>query len=124
MRPFYRYGLVIVALFIYLQASAQKVVDFKDEHIRYMGRIGYQADSAKIFWSGSWVQINFKGTRAEVVMKDERGDDYFNVIIDGKTVVLHPDAEKRVYTLATGLANTQHSLIIFKRTEWADGTTL
>jgi lysophospholipase L1-like esterase len=124
MRAIYRSGLIIAFLLICLQASAQKVVGFKDEHIRYMGRIAYQADAAKIFWSGSWVQINFTGTEAKVELKDERGDNYFNIIIDGKTIVLHPDAEKRVYTLATGLANGPHSLIMFKRTEWADGTTL
>lgn len=124
MRSFYRYGLVVLALFTCLQVSAQKFVGFNDGHIRYMGRIAYQADAAKIFWSGSWMQINFKGTKAEVVLKDERGDNYFNVIIDGKIVVLHPDAEKRVYTLATGLPYGAHSLTIFKRTEWADGTTL
>src|ERR1700712_1730513 len=113
MRAFYRYSLVVVTLFMATAASAQKVVSFKDEHIRYMGRVAYQADAAKLFWSGTWVQINFTGTEAKVSIKDERGDNYFDVIIDGKVVVLHPDAEKRVYTLATGLANTQHSLVIF-----------
>ena len=124
MRAFYRYSIVVIALFVGLRANAQKIVDFKDEHIRYMGRVGYQADAAKIMWSGTWVQINFTGTEAKVSMKDERGDNFFDIVIDGKIVVLHPDAEKRVYTLATGLPYGPHNLFIFKRTEWADGTTL
>jgi lysophospholipase L1-like esterase len=124
MRAFYRYTLVVVALFIGLAADAQKVVGFKDEHIRYMGRVAYQADAAKLMWSGTWVQVNFTGTEAKVSLKDERGDNFFDIIIDGKIVVLHPDREKRTYTLATGLPNGAHSLFIFKRTEWADGSTL
>lgn len=124
MRALYCKYLIVVALFAGLKASAQKAVDFKDDHIRYMGRVGYQADAARLFWSGTYVQINFTGTEAKVTMKDERGDNYFDIIIDGKIVVLHPDAEKRTYTLATGLSNSAHTLTVFKRTEWADGTTL
>ncbi|RKR85534.1 lysophospholipase L1-like esterase [Mucilaginibacter gracilis] len=124
MRAFYKTGLIVIALFAFLQASAQKVVGFKDEHIGYMGRIAYQADAAKVFWSGSYMLINFRGTEASVTLKDERGDNYFNIIIDGKVIVLHPDAQKRTYQLAKGLAKGPHTLMIFKRTEWADGTTL
>ena len=102
MRKIYS-GFTFITLFICLQASAQKVVGFKDDHIQYMGRIAYQADAAKMFWSGSWITVNFNGTEAKVDLKDERGDNYFDVIIDGKIVVLHPDAQKRTYTLATGL---------------------
>jgi hypothetical protein len=124
MRLFTITGLVFISLCTAVQVRAQKIVDFKDEHIQYQGRVGYQDDAAKIFWSGTSMQINFKGTEAKVSLKDERGDNFFDVIVDGKIVVLHPDAEKRVYTLATGLPNGPHSLTLFKRTEWADGTTL
>src|ERR1700712_3116756 len=110
MRAFYRYCLVVIALFMATAASAQKVVGFKDEHIRYMGRVAYQADAVKLFWSGTWVQVNFTGTEAKVSMKDERGDNFFDIIIDGKIVVLHPDAEKRTYTLASNLRYGAHSL--------------
>ncbi|EHQ26081.1 electron transport complex, rnfABCdge type, D subunit [Mucilaginibacter paludis DSM 18603] len=123
-RPLYIIILWLVTLSGCVQVDAQKIVSFKDDNIRYMGRIAYQNDAAQLFWSGTSMQINFKGTEAKVSLKDERGDNFFNVIIDGKIVVLHPDAEKRTYTLATGLSNGPHSLSIFKRTEWADGTTL
>lgn len=126
MRALYRMGFVVMALALFtcLQVNAQKFTGFKDEHIRYMGRVAYQADAAKLMWSGSWVQVNFTGTEAKVSLKDERGDNFFDIIIDGKIIVLHPDAEKRTYTLATHLPYGAHNLTIFKRTEWADGSTL
>jgi lysophospholipase L1-like esterase len=124
MRALYRVSLVVLVLIAGLQTYAQKVVGFKDDHIRYTGRIAYQGDAAKLMWSGTMVQLSFTGTEVKVSLKDERGDNYFNIIIDGKVVVLHPDAEKRSYTLATGLPLGTHNLTIFKRTEWADGSTL
>jgi lysophospholipase L1-like esterase len=124
VRVFRLSGLLFILFCTIAQVRAQKIVGFKDEHIRYMGRVGYQVDAAKIFWSGTWIQINFKGTDVKVSLKDERGDNFFDIIIDGKIVVLHPDAEKRDYAVATGLPNVEHSLFVFKRTEWADGTSL
>ena len=117
-------GVLFISVFTITNVFAQKVVHFQDERITYSGRIGYQADAAKLFWSGSSMQINFKGTDAKLMMKDERGDNYFNVIIDGKIVVLHPDGQKRTYQLASDLSNGAHSLTIYKRTEWSEGTSL
>jgi hypothetical protein len=88
-----------------------------------MGRIAYKSDCATLYYSGTSLEINFTGTSVKALLKDERGDNYFNVIIDGKTVVLHPDSGKRVYTLATGLPAGNHSLQLYKRSEWGDGNT-
>lgn len=124
MRQFYIKALFIIGLFAVQQGDAQKIVDYKDEHIRYMGRVGYKDNAAQLYWSGTSLQVNFKGTEVKVLLKDERGDSYYNVIIDGKIVVLHPDTAKRLYTLASNLTPGVHNVELFKRTEWADGTTI
>lgn len=123
-RQIFTSALFIAFLITAAGLRAQKIIDFKDEHIRYTGRVAYKSDGAQIFWSGTSMEINFRGTEVKALMQDERGDNYFNIIIDGKIVVLHPDGEKRLYTLASGLSNNVHSLQIFKRTEWGDGSTM
>ncbi len=123
MRQFYIRVVFLIALFAGLQVKAQKIVSYNDTHIRYMGRVGYKDNAAQLYWSGTSVKVNFKGTEVKVLLKDERGDSYYNVIIDGKIVVLHPDTAKRLYTLASHLTAGIHSVELFKRTEWADGTT-
>ncbi|RYF49408.1 MAG: electron transporter RnfD, partial [Cytophagaceae bacterium] len=68
--------------------------------------------------------MNFKGTSAKATLKDERGENYFNVIIDGKvSSVLLLAKGKQEYTLASGLKPGAHTLELFKRTEWAMGKT-
>jgi lysophospholipase L1-like esterase len=70
------------------------------------------------------VKINFNGTGVQAILKDERGENTFNVIVDNKVVtVIHPDSSRQSYTLVSGLPAGKHSLELFKRTEWAMGKT-
>ena len=80
--------------------------------------------SAELSWTATTVSISFDGTGIRALLKDELGDNYYNVIVDGKvTMVLHPDNGKRLYTLASGLPPGVHNLELFKRTEWTMGKT-
>jgi hypothetical protein len=100
------------------------VIGSHDPHIRYSGRIILQDDAAELSWQATSVKINFKGTGVKATLKDEHGNDYWNVIVDDKVVsVLQPDSIKKEYTLATGLPDGNHTLELFKRTEWAMGKT-
>ena len=107
----------------YSQAEAQKVVSFQDTRVRATGRIAYKGDHSVLYYSGTSLEVNFTGTSVKATLKDERGENYFDVIVDGKTVVLHPDTVKRLYTLASGLSAGNHTLQLYKRTEWSDGNT-
>jgi hypothetical protein len=81
-------------------------------------------EAAELAWSASSVKINFKGTSVKATLKDEHGNDYWNVILDGKVVnVIKPDSFLKQYTLVSNLLDTEHSLELFKRTEWAMGKT-
>ncbi|WPU96299.1 SGNH/GDSL hydrolase family protein [Mucilaginibacter sabulilitoris] len=119
-----------IVLFLFLSAGvsnclAQSVVlKSKDNHIRYTGRINMTDEAAEFYWTGSSAKINFKGTGASVLLQDERGDNYFTVIVDDKVInTIHLDNTRRVYTLAEGLPDGTHSVELFKRTEWEMGKT-
>jgi lysophospholipase L1-like esterase len=113
----------VFLLLFAISASAQKIVDNADTRIRYQGRIGHQDGVAQLYWSGTSMEVNFTGSTVKALLKDERGENYFNIIIDGKITVLHPDTAKRLYTLASGLKAGNHTLLLYKRTEFSDGST-
>lgn len=123
MPAFYRSFLLLILLSTAISASAQKIVDNQDTRIRYTGRIGHKDGVAQLYWSGTSMEVNFTGSTVKALLKDERGENYFNIIIDGKITVLHPDTAKRLYTLATGLKTGNHTLLLYKRTEFSDGNT-
>lgn len=107
-----------------LCGRAQTTIRASDPHIRYTGRIAMTDSTAGLSWSASDVLVNFYGTGINATLKDERADNNYNIIIDGKvTGIFHPEAVKKTYALATGLSNGKHTLELFKRTEWAMGKT-
>ncbi len=55
-------------------------------------------------------------------MRESRGDNYYNVILDGDLIsIIRPDTVQKYYTLASGLSPGKHSVELFKRTEWDRG---
>src|ERR1700684_1919013 len=120
-----KYFLLFVITLAFTRVSAQTaVIPSHDTHIRYMGRINMLDEAAELSWSASSAKINFYGTGVKVTIRDEHGENSFNVILDGKIVsVLHPDTIQKEYTLAKGLPAGNHTVELFKRTEWAMGKT-
>jgi lysophospholipase L1-like esterase len=118
---------IFILLFFCLPLAAtaqQAVIKSDDSHIHYVGRVAVKEDAAELTWTGTAVKINFNGTGVKAILKDERGENTFNVIVDNKVVgVIHPDSSKQSYTLVSGLPAGKHSLELFKRTEWAMGKT-
>ncbi len=90
-----------------------------------MGRIGTDGNEAKIFyWPGTSVTLHFVGTSVKVKLKDERGENYFYVIVDDTIISkLKPDSTLRYYTIASGLKAKKHSLQLYKLTESKMGKT-
>ncbi len=103
---------------------SQSIIKSSDPHIHYAGRILFAPDAAEFIWSGSSATINFNGTDIKATLKDEGGENYFKVIVDGTVLPdIHLDTVKHSYTLAAGLPNRKHTLQLFKRTEWVRGNT-
>lgn len=119
--------LVSVLLFITIACSSQQkiVVDYTNPNIAYEGRIDTAGTgAADLYWSATSIKINFKGKSISALMKDERGKNYYNIILDGDSIfVLQPDTAKHYYQLASGLSDGKHTVEIFKRTEWDRGKT-
>jgi hypothetical protein len=120
----YKYFFCWAILAISLQCSAQTTIKSTDPHIRYSGRIAFTDSTAELSWTATEVMINFNGTGVSAVLRDERSDNNYNIIIDGKVMsVLHPEMAKKSYVLASGLPAGKHTLELFKRNEWAMGKT-
>jgi hypothetical protein len=104
--------------------SQQVFIAAKDNHIAYEGRIPFQQDAAILTWPGTSVYIHFKGKEISGIFKEADTSNYYNVIIDHTTIYkFHFDTIKQAYILAAGLPDTDHTLQIFKRTEWDKGRT-
>ncbi|WP_321280829.1 SGNH/GDSL hydrolase family protein [Marinifilum fragile] len=121
------YYLLIVLYVIFAGCSKQQslFVPFSNSEIKYSGRIDTASvDHAELYWSGSSIKINFEGESLSALMKDEKGDNYYNIIIDKDSIVLfRPDTIKGYHELVTNLSPGKHIIELFKRTEWDRGTT-
>lgn len=87
----------------------------------YNGRFDFSdPQGPKCAWSGSNVELNFSGTEASVTLKST-GENWFQAIVDGN--VLQPFMVNSTSTvkLVTGLSNTNHHLVLWKRTEASQG---
>ena len=105
------------------ETKKEKFINFKSSNILYTGRVNLETDSAAIlYWPGTSIKLNFKGTGLKVLMQDENGKNYYDVILDNDSMfILRPDTFKNWYVLASGISDTEHSVEIFKRTEWRHG---
>ncbi|MGZ3765344.1 MAG: SGNH/GDSL hydrolase family protein [Mucilaginibacter sp.] len=121
-----KYFVVLLLFLANTLCCAQTVViKSHDPHIRYSGRVLMQDEAAELSWSGSSLKINFRGTGVRAALKDEYGVNYLNVIVDGKLIgVIQPDNTQNEYTLVSGLPAGDHTLELFKRTEWPMGKTI
>lgn len=103
-------------------AAAQTTVKFNDVHLHYMGRIQMTDTAAVLAWSGSSVKINFNGEGISFTTLDERADNYLIEILDGEVIgTIHEAKVKKNRNNIIGLAKGNHTLELFKRTEWTMG---
>jgi hypothetical protein len=71
-----------------------------DTLIRIVGRTTKTNDSVGIYWSGTSIKFRVKGDEVKADLRDERGQNYFNLIIDGRFKdYIKLDSGRRVYTL-------------------------
>ena len=116
---------LLIVCFEICIVQAQTFISAVDNKIQYEGRIGHNADSvASLSWPGSSVLITFEGTEVKALLKDEKGRNNYNVIIDHKKITkIELDTAKKFYTLARSLSAGKHTIELFKRTEAVWGTT-
>jgi hypothetical protein len=106
--------------FVSIGAFAQYIIKPNYPYINYEGRVNNSLDSTSIYWPGTSVQLNFKGTsNIKVKLKSTKEDAYFYVIIDdsiyAKIEVLK-DQPAHFYNVASNLRTTKHHLTLTKLT--------
>ena len=121
--------LPFILLSLLLACTPQKntlTINHTNPQIQYSGRIDTSSTKgAELFWSGTSIKFNFEGQTISALIEDEKGDNYYNVIIDNNDpFIFRPDTAKRYHQLASDLAAGEHSLEIFKRTEWDRGKSI
>jgi len=90
--------------------------------VHYLGRFD-TSDSAgpKFAWPGSAIVATFTGTGIAVQLADgstSSASNYFVVVVDGATPnAIQTNSATQAYTLASGLASGQHTIVLTKRTE-------
>ena len=93
-----------------------------DAGILYNGRFDFSDTlGPKCAWSGSSAELNFSGTEASVTIKST-GENWFQAIIDGQP--LDPfvvNSTTSTIKLISDLQNGVHNLVLWKRTEAAQG---
>ena len=86
--------------------------------LQYSGRIDYTNPKQPIFyWAGTAIKTNFAGTSLGVCFFDPKGDNYYNVFIDGTPYLIKCGKGDSLYSVATKLSNGTHALQITRRTD-------
>lgn len=89
-----------------------------------IGRVGVYEKMKEVYWPGSGLMATFNGSSIKAVLQDERGHNYFNVLIDDSLVnVIRIDTSKKTYVLASGLRQGEHTVQLLKRADWFRGKT-
>lgn len=118
--------LFVLFIILYQRVSAQQFIAHNDTSgIRYIGRVVMKNEHSELNWPGTSLSIRFTGTSISAVLRDERADNYYRVLVDGKTVrQFKPDSVEKTYLLADSLSSGEHELQLIKRTEYDRGKTL
>lgn len=105
-------------------SSAALKVPSNSDAIHYMGRIDHSDTASVFYWSGTSAEINFEGTSVKAILLDERGENYYNAIVDGDSVIMiRTTGDKESITLVDNLPEGKHNIQLFKRTEFDRGKT-
>jgi len=118
---------VLVGLFLLLSCNNKNevIILFSNPAIEYSGRIDESRnEGVDLYWSGTSVKLSFEGDSIWALLKDEGGNNYYNVIVDLDNIsILRPDTVQKYFLLASNLNKGKHTIEIFKRTEWEKGKT-
>lgn len=113
-----------------VQPLAQAITTILPTHpnLQYTGRIDDRDPKAPVLsFPGTRIAGNFTGTSLAIVLDDERGENFFDVRIDGeegRPILLQASKGSKSYVVANGLAPGRHSFVITRRTEGAEGPTV
>jgi hypothetical protein len=125
-------NLMVIILFYLFSSISAQALDFyiraDDPAIQYMGRIDFSNPKAPSFsFPGISIKAKFNSSSIKAVIKDfgaggAQTTNYYNVLIDGQFIQkLAVRTADTLYTLATGLDASDHTVELVKRTESSVG---
>ncbi|RYZ07638.1 MAG: hypothetical protein EOO73_11725 [Myxococcales bacterium] len=89
--------------------------------VRLVGRRSPVGTAARFGWPGVALEARFKGTRATIQLDDGNHQNAFEVVIDDRPPTkLRTTAGETSYPIATGLADGEHRILVWKSTEVFD----
>ena len=92
------------------------VIDADDPNIQYVGRFDRSDLKKAVFdWSGVYIRAAFKGTSCSIRLDD--GENLYAVSIDDQEPQVLQTDTSMIYSIASGLTDTVHTVLIEKRTE-------
>ena len=80
---------------------------------RFLGRF---AEDGRFSWSGTGIDLAFTGTEVSVTLEDS-GDNLLEVLVDGTATTIELMPGMNTYPLAGGLADGEHRVTLYRRTE-------
>jgi lysophospholipase L1-like esterase len=96
------------------------IIDADDPNIQYVGRFNRSNLKKAVFdWPGVYIRATFTGTSCSIRLND--GENLYAVTIDDQEPEVLQTDTSTVYSIATGLADTVHTILIEKRTEASIG---
>jgi len=105
--------------------QAQATISPDNTNFQYSGRIDFANTKAPVlYYAGSSITTRFQGTSLKASFQDITGNNYIGFIIDGGEMIVKSGFSSNnasSQTIATGLANTTHDLIIVKRNGPTEG---
>jgi len=92
------------------------IIDANNSKIQYVGRFDRIDPKRAIFdWPGVYIRAKFEGTSCSIRLND--GNNLYAVTIDNQTPQVLKTDTSTVYSVATDMADTIHTILIEKRTE-------
>lgn len=90
-------------------------------YIKYYGRFDFSKPDKAVFdWPGCTMALSFEGTSVKLLLDD--GGNNYNIFIDNRPpVTLVTQKGVKEYTLASGLADGLHTVMVNRRTEAGNG---
>lgn len=87
----------------------------------YAGRVDFaETDAPAFYWAGNSATIGFTGKHLSVILDDASGVNYFDVILDNDgpdRYAIACQKGRHVYSVPVDMADTKHTVQIFRRTD-------
>jgi hypothetical protein len=120
------YAILVVVFSTQLELTGA-IIQPNNPNFQYSGRINFSNTEAPVlYWPGTQITANFEGTILNILLNDQTGQSYYNVVIDKDYAhphVIDCQPGEQSYVISSTLTDAPHTLLIFRRTEASTGPT-